>query len=49
MNVLGIPDHLHAALDMLGVRMPDKTKQVKRGTPVSTVDPRWKRGEDPPF
>lgn len=49
MTVLGIPDHLHAALDMLGVRMPDKPKQPRRGYPVSTVDPWWKRGEEPPF
>lgn len=49
MTVLGIPDHLRATLDMLGVRLPEKTKPPERGTPVSTVDPWWKRGEECPF
>ena len=49
MTVLGIPDHLHAALDMLGARVPDKPKQPQRGLPETKVDPWWKRGEECPF
>lgn len=40
---------IESELDRLGVRMPDKPKQPKRGVLASTVDPWWERGEDPPF
>lgn len=45
--VLGIPDHLHAELDRLGVRAP---AQRKPRPPVVTPDIGWyKRGEECPF
>jgi hypothetical protein len=46
----GLPDHVRAALDTLGVRIPTQTKQVKRGLPESSADDRWyKQGLDCPF
>lgn len=46
----GLPDHVRAALDALGVRMPAQAKQVKRGLPESSADDRWYlRGEECPF
>ncbi len=47
--VLGSPDHLHAELDRLGVRLPTQVKQVKRGLPETKVDQWRKRGEECPF
>jgi hypothetical protein len=46
--ILGIPDHLHAELDRLGVRTPTQTKQPKRDLP-DTTDQWWKRDEECPF
>lgn len=50
MIVLGIPDHLHAELDRLGVRHPTQVKQVKRGLPDTKGG--WRPeypGQEPPF
>lgn len=49
MSVLGIPDHLHAELDRLGVRLPTQAKQMKRGLPDTKVDQWWKQNKERPF
>lgn len=50
MTVLGIPDHLHAELNRLGVRLHCQVKQVKRGLPAPTADNAWfKEGKECPF
>jgi hypothetical protein len=49
MTVLGIPDHRHAELDRLGVRLHCQVKRVKRGLPETKVDQWRKRGEECPF
>lgn len=42
----GIPDHLHRALDELGVRMPPRVIPKRQLPPP--VDQWWKRGEECP-